>query len=95
MHLREMNCLPIKINYIDTNIFSVVVFASRLNYIMNCLAAGCSQLEAYLELVLATRRFKVALVEPKIGVIRSFSQNYDQLSEVPLVEVTRGTPSAP
>ena len=44
MHLRESNCVPIKINYIDTTIFSVVVFASRLNYIMNCLAAGCSQL---------------------------------------------------
>ena len=44
MHLRESNCLPIKINYIDTTIFCMVVFASRLNYIMNCLAAGCSQL---------------------------------------------------
>ena len=34
MHLHKSNCLPIKINYIDTTIFSVVVFASRLNYII-------------------------------------------------------------
>ena len=37
----------------DTTIWYVVVFVSRLEYIMNCLAAGCSHHvpEAYLELV--------------------------------------------
>ena len=42
-------------NSTGTSILSLVVFDSRLEYIMNCLTAGCSQHvpEAYLELVFA------------------------------------------
>ena len=89
-----MELPPHQINYIDTTIFSMVVFASRLNYIMPCGRMQPAIPEAYLELVLAPRRVKVAR-PPGYMALTSYSEGLHHVISEDRCSASFQQPSAP